>query len=286
MIAIIELIEKGLIRNNEILITADLVSAFKNIWSIIAGTDYQPTFYLPFYHLKNDRFWHILPNEGYEKYLSLPGSISSFKKLKEIVFSAKLDDELFQLLSIPETRQEFKYFLLNRYFPDSKRYYLDQSDIDYIEYVDRIENSILHTDIQIIEKLDEEDIFVRGGLFKKLVPKVYDYTCCVSGMRVIATDDIQMVDACHIIPFRISQDDSITNGLSLCPNMHRAFDRGLISIDSNYQLIVSEEFAEESKSVYGITQFESKVIILSKNSAYFPDPQKLEWHKLNKYIGR
>lgn len=30
----------------------------------------------------------------------------------------------------------------------------------------------------------------------------------------------QLVDACHIVPFAISKDDTINNGISLSPNLH------------------------------------------------------------------
>jgi putative restriction endonuclease len=57
---------------------------------------------------------------------------------------------------------------------------------------------------------------------------------------VDATINVTMVDACHIVPFSISYDDTITNGLALCPNLHRAFDRGLIAISDDYRVVVSE----------------------------------------------
>ncbi|WP_201288840.1 HNH endonuclease signature motif containing protein [Polaribacter septentrionalilitoris] len=40
-----------------------------------------------------------------------------------------------------------------------------------------------------------------------------------------------MIDACHIVPFSISNDDTIPIGISLSPNLYRAFDRGLITIN-------------------------------------------------------
>lgn len=54
-----------------------------------------------------------------------------------------------------------------------------------------------------------------------------------------------MIDACHIVPFSESYNDIVTNGIALCPNLHRAFDSGLISIDENYKVIVSNTFIEE-----------------------------------------
>ncbi len=87
----------------------------------------------------------------------------------------------------------------------------------------------------------EEEIFVRSGLFKKTTPKIYNYSCCISGMKVETTINAQMVDACHIVPFSISKDDTIPNGISLSPNLHKAFDRGLITINKEYIVRVSRQ---------------------------------------------
>lgn len=63
----------------------------------------------------------------------------------------------------------------------------------------------------------EEKLFVCGELFKNTIPKMYDYTCCITGMKVQSSHKIQIIDACLIYPF------------SLSPTLHRTFDRGLIT---------------------------------------------------------
>ena len=71
-----------------------------------------------------------------------------------------------------------------------------------------------------------------------------------------------MVDACHIVPFSESYDDTLTNGIALCPNLHRAFDRGLISISDDYTVLINRNFVEDKNSVLNLSQFEDKQIIL------------------------
>lgn len=87
-----------------------------------------------------------------------------------------------------------------------------------------------------------------------------------------------MIDACHIIPFSESYDDTIKNGIALCPNLHRAFDRGLISIDDNYKVIVSKKFIE-SKSSYLLRQFEGKMILLPTEKKFHPSIENLSQHR-------
>ena len=97
-------------------------------------------------------------------------------------------------------------------------------------------------------------------------------------MRIITDADIQMIDACHIVPFSESHDDTITNGISLCPNLHRAFDRGLISLDTEYRVLV-KSFTEQ-ENFYSIKQFDGRQILLPNNKQYFPSQENIAAHRL------
>lgn len=81
------------------------------------------------------------------------------------------------------------------------------------------------------QKHDDEEIYIRGSIFKWEIPKLYNNTCCISGLRINATSYLSIVYSQHIVPSNVSHDDTVTNGISLCPNLHRAFDRGLITIN-------------------------------------------------------
>ena len=93
----------------------------------------------------------------------------------------------------------------------------------------------------------------------------------------------QLVDACHIVPFAISKDDTINNGISLSPNLHRAFDRGLITINSDYVVRISPAIKEKD-SPYSLSQFEGKQISLPKDNKFFPSIENLNWHRKERYV--
>jgi DNA sulfur modification protein DndC len=78
--------------------------------------------------------------------------------------------------------------------------------------------------------------------------------------------------------FSESYDDTITNGIALCPNLHRAFDRGLITIDNNYKVIVSKTFKEDETN-YSIRIFENQQIFLPKQEIHFPLIDNFSWHR-------
>jgi putative restriction endonuclease len=151
------------------------------------------------------------------------------------------------------------------------------------------ENDILHESpeaykakvkaiLQAPIEVQEEERFIRGNAFKRAIPRIYQSTCAITGLGIDGAINASMVDACHIVPFSSSQNDTIGNGIALCPNMHRAFDRGLISISDNYQVLVSDQFIERDSS-YGLRQFQGKQIWLPEISEYQPSVENLAWHR-------
>jgi putative restriction endonuclease len=87
-----------------------------------------------------------------------------------------------------------------------------------------------------------------------------------------------MVDACHIVPFSQSYDDTITNGIALSPTLHRAFDRGLVSVSDDYRVLVHPRLTDHYPQV-GIRQFNHQELKLPADSRFYPSPEKLQQHR-------
>ena len=94
---------------------------------------------------------------------------------------------------------------------------------------------------------------------------------------------IWMIDACHIYPFSISNDDTVSNGIDLYLILHRAFDRGLISITEDYKVNVSG-LVNDKGSEFTLSQFEGKKIFLPKKDAWQPSIESLRWHRNEVYL--
>lgn len=284
LLSIIQAIEEGEIRANKIYITSELVARFKDNWHhLVTNNKFTANFSLPFYHLCSEKFWSLKTLPGREIALTFSHSIKSFAYLKEVVYYAFFDPMLYQLLTERTSRDILKQTLLKVYF-QIYSYEIPET----LSLVAEIRSEILKEAPAVYktkaETFDEEEVFIRSGVFKKVVPQIYNHSCCISGMRIIASREVQMIDACHIVPFSESHDDTISNGISLCPNLHRAFDRGLISINEDYRVIVSSSFSESSVD-YSIKQYEEKQLLLPKEKNYYPSYQNLMWHKENRYIG-
>lgn len=288
LLSIIQLFENNLINSKRIYITPDLVGYFKSTWNLLVTTDHDLRFALPFYHMSSEPFWKLIPNPGCEKWIEAKSSMRSFNNINTAVAYAEIDKELFELLKEKESREILKNTLFDKYFP----YSINNLSNEVSGYMNNLTFEILQEDTtdyikkikELKSRLDEdsfqEEVYLRGGVFKREVPRIYNNTCCISEMRIDATINVVMIDACHIIPFSESFDDTITNGIALCPNLHRAFDRGLIGIDGKYRVVVSDTF-RENDSNYSIRNFEGKEIILPKQKEYYPKRENLDWHREN-----
>ncbi len=284
LLSVLNGIEKGLITDSRVYVSPGLVGIFKSYWQSLVITNHTLHFTLPFYHMKSEPFWTLIANPGYEKVLRF--KIRGIQKLTEAVAYAQIDGELFELMCDSESREILKTALLEHYFREVYR----TVNVSGSEYIEQIQSDILEESgeayrakfRELSEKLDPEslgeEVFIRGGVFKREIPKIYDYTCCISGLRIDTTANASLIDACHIVPFSQSNDDTVTNGLALCPNLHRAFDRGLIAVDDNYRVITSQQF-KESNSSYSIKQFEGKRIRLPENSKFIPHQSNFTLHR-------
>ena len=284
LLSICQAYEQGLFTSAKIYLTPDLVALFKVNWSLLVTTKHDCRITYPFFYMKSEGFWRLVTFPGYSNFITANTVIKGFNQLKAVVDYAEIDNDLFLLLTDPVSNRMLLQFLLDEYFPSTKKN-VARVAVEESKLFDDLEGKILTEDAveyraeinELIKQNDEEEVYLRGSVFKREIPKIYNNSCCISGMSIIATSNISMVDACHIVPFSKSYNDTVTNGIALCPNLHRAFDRGLIGIDGEYRVVVSKGF-KEVNSDYGITRFEGKQILLPRERKYWPAQENLSWH--------
>jgi len=112
LLAVIDLIAQGIIKTNFIEFTPDLGELFTVYWSRVMPADQRSNIVLPFYHLNSDKFWQHVPKPGMEAVLTATRQIRGVSQLKETVLGVKLDDDLYSLLCIEETRNLLRTILI------------------------------------------------------------------------------------------------------------------------------------------------------------------------------
>ncbi|MFG0427392.1 HNH endonuclease [Serratia liquefaciens] len=132
------------------------------------------------------------------------------------------------------------------------------------------------------ERISTVKTRVDQNLFRKNVLEIYEYRCCVTGLEEPA-----LLVASHILPWSHSIEQRLnpSNGLCLSSLHDKAFDRGLITFNENFELVLSPQLKKSKSSVYvdNFEKYEGKKLRLPLS--YHPDNQHLAYHRNNIFLG-
>ena len=109
------------------------------------------------------------------------------------------------------------------------------------------------------------------SFFRESILSSYNSTCCLTGI-----DIPQLLIASHIIPWSEDKENRLNpqNGLCLNSLHDKAFDKGFISFDENYRVVVSAELKNQ-KSQY-FSDLEGQKMTLPKK--FLPNLDFFKYH--------
>jgi putative restriction endonuclease len=77
---------------------------------------------------------------------------------------------------------------------------------------------------------------LRDTSFKSRVLTAYGFECAFCGLQ------LKLIDAAHLVPVSYPKSsDETCNGIALCALHHRAFDKALVTLNEEYQVIMNQE---------------------------------------------
>jgi putative restriction endonuclease len=82
---------------------------------------------------------------------------------------------------------------------------------------------------------------VRDRLFRRRIVTAYDARCAITGLKLINGGGRAEVEAAHIRPVERGGPDIVNNGLALSGTVHWMFDRGLIGLGDDLEILVSRQ---------------------------------------------
>jgi putative restriction endonuclease len=118
---------------------------------------------------------------------------------------------------------------------------------------------------------------VRDRVFRRIVLDAYDCRCAITGLKFINGGGRAEVEAAHIKPVEHHGPDDIRNGLALSGTAHWMFDRGLISLSDDLEVLVSRQ-VNDVDSVWKLVNNSRRASVPS-SLAYRPHPTYLAWHR-------
>ena len=107
----------------------------------------------------------------------------------------------------------------------------------------------------------------------------YDERCAFTGLKFINGGGRAEVEAAHIRAVEHKGPDSVQNGIALSGTVHWMFDRGLLSLADDMEIMVSRH-VNDVDSVEKIINKSFKAT-RPDNERNAPHPAFLKWHRDN-----
>lgn len=289
LLAVADLIEAGLIRDNTIRYDDRLLGAFDGYWRECVGD--RPTNPLqPFWYLQSDGgLWQLAPRAG-----ALDGAVAgavavgrvpTLSRFRDAVAHAQLAPDLWQALQDPATRDEVRAVLVGRYFGGGLRAALQQRHdllLQAVVYEDELRRRL---------RRDLGDLFGGDGAldprftaegrslaFRAVVVEAYTHACAVCGTSVRTPAGRSVVEAAHIVPFHVCRNNDPRNGLALCPLHHWTFDQGAMAVRDDLRIVVHPA-ATGLVADDGFRRLAGQPLRLPADGACAPSPLALAWHR-------
>jgi putative restriction endonuclease len=179
----------------------------------------------------------------------------------------------------PESRLKLRAVLIVTYFASEIRTaILEQSKIN-LETYQYSQQLLTELKQEALVWETPEKLKVRDQGFRKAIVQLYRHRCAMCGIRMITPDGHTIVEAAHIKPWALSRDDLPTNGLALCRLCHWSFDEGLMSVGSNYEVMVSKKAKKDPNIPGPIITFADRPIFRPPEQLYWPSQSNIAWHR-------
>lgn len=125
-------------------------------------------------------------------------------------------------------------------------------------------------------KIREVKTRINQNVFRHIVMANYSGKCAISGI-----DLPELLFASHIVPWAKNEQERLNpeNGICLSALYDKVFDKGLIGVNEQYQILLSEKIKKrKNKDFYGqyFASLENKSLILPQK--YLPRKEFIQYH--------
>lgn len=118
----------------------------------------------------------------------------------------------------------------------------------------------------------------RDMAFSRNIRTIYDFTCAMTGLRIRNGGGRPEVEAAHIRP--VGHDhhgpDSVRNGIALSRSIHWMFDRGLLSLTDDYEILMVKQLIPDP--IKRLLNPDGR-ILRPTDRRLCPHPQFLQYHR-------
>ena len=287
LLAIFDLFDQNVLTANFVPLSPELAELFATYWEHIMPSDRTARMFLPFFHMKNDGFWQLVPYRGQEIALEAIQQIGGAAQLRDTVLCGQFDDDLFKLILVEESRAVLRAAVIETYFSKTVQSVLmelantnliaHQYSVELLDLASGREKTVSWDD-------DESQRPARDQGFRKAIVAAYDHRCVLCGVRLVTHEGRTAATAAHIIPWSVSHNDDPRNGLCLCRLCHWTFDVGLASITTKYRIRLSSQLNEQGNVSGYLSTLSDRPIFEPTEEAFNPDIDALKWHTTEVFL--
>lgn len=125
----------------------------------------------------------------------------------------------------------------------------------------------------------------RDPEFRLRVLRAYSRSCAVCGFDAHLSSGPFGLDAAHVRWKEAGGPDVVENGVCLCVLHHRAFDRGVFTIDERYRVLVSQDLAGHVGAEEHFWKHHEREMRPPQAGHAPPEAQHLHWHRREVFRG-
>jgi putative restriction endonuclease len=118
---------------------------------------------------------------------------------------------------------------------------------------------------------------LRDRVFRRVVLRAYDERCAITGLKLINGRGRAEVAAAHIRSVEASGPDIIYNGIALSGTAHWMFDRGLISLADDLEILISRQ-TNDPQGIQSVINKSGRALA-PRRMLDRPHPHFLRWHR-------
>ncbi|WP_053846918.1 phosphorothioated DNA-binding restriction endonuclease [Streptomyces sp. NRRL B-24085] len=215
----------------------------------------------PFHHLVSDGVWEVRTDRGHGS----PGS--GVRDLRRTGATGRLAPELRTALDgDPELLGRIAQLLLDLHFPPSLH--------------EELREAVgLEPEVAPTEHLPSLRRRQRDRRMRETVLTAYEYRCAFCGYDGRISTVPVGLEAAHVRWWAFGGPDDVDNGLCLCSLHHKLFDKGVLGVDADHRILVSQRFVGHSPAA------RDQVVALAGRPLVGPQPgiprvaaDHLAWH--------
>lgn len=214
------------------------------------------------------------------------GPIRRMARGDDLIVIQRLKDSLnrYRFILIHCNTREYNYLRNN--FVHGRRWGVLFEEPMTDQDLDEAENELSTREASPLLLFDEEPDYTvtksrrvaRSYAFTNQVKEIYNYTCCFCNTSLKTTNDLLELDAAHIVPRSKNGVDDARNGIALCKRHHWAFDKGLILISENREIIIPEPILSIPENEV-LTELNGREITEANEMHLRAANQAFTWHR-------